>query len=45
MLEQIQAIVKEVKDKIEERFDELIKRLTEDHEIEKRLVEVQYVSP
>ena len=45
MLEQIQATVRKGKTKIEERFEELIKELTEGLEREKRLMEVQYVSP
>ena len=45
MLEQIQATVRKGKTKIEERFEELIKELTEGLEREKSLMEVQYVSP
>ena len=45
MLEQIQATVRKGKTKIEERFEELIKELTEGLEREKTLMEVQYVSP
>ena len=45
MLEQIQATVRKGKTKIEERFEELIKELTDGLEREKRLMEVQYVSP
>ena len=45
MLEQIQATVRKGKTKIEERFEELIKELTEGLEREKSLMVVQYVSP
>ena len=45
MMEQIQATVTEGKAKIEERFAELTKELTEGLEREKGRMEAQYVSP
>ena len=45
MMEQIQATVTEGKVKMEERFAELTKELTEGLEREKGRMEAQYVSP
>ena len=45
MMEQIQSTVTEGKAKIEERFEELTKELTQGLQREKGRMEAQYVSP
>ena len=44
MLKQIQDTLIKGKTKIDERFEELIKEVTEGHEREQRRMEAQYVS-
>ena len=45
MFKQVEAIMKEGKATIKERFEELTKEFTDGLEREKRLVEGHYVSP